>query len=309
MSDNHLGHRPRRGRCSWSCTVEGDIHGDTRPASRCWAIRRPTCLCERRRTRFVACRERRAAIGTSSPQSRDQVAPPRKTARSTPGTPPGVIARPESQRRTTLCPAAHRAPSACRSRVQRSQAFAVDGSTGQVVRVFGDTRRAPLHPASEPETSEAPGLCAQRDSRRAWLDAIHVPRRRSLRRCVERGGDAGAALVGLRRPTVVRPRLRNARHDARIGHPRRVTLDDYVRVADRHGDRAARIARDVAALPGARARLEPERAIEPEGADRSHMRAAILVYRRQPGRSPTRARGRSRTSRRPNPPAPAGGGR
>jgi hypothetical protein len=51
-----------------------------RPASRCWAIRRPTCLCERRRTLFVACRERRAAIGTSSPQSCDQVAPPRKTA-------------------------------------------------------------------------------------------------------------------------------------------------------------------------------------------------------------------------------------
>ena len=62
-------------------------------------------------------------------------------------------------------------------------------------------------------------------------------------------------------------------------------------------DRAARIAGDVAGLPGARACLEPERAIEPEGADRSHMRAAVLVHRRQPGRTSivgVRSRRRSR---------------
>src|SRR5438067_9960066 len=84
-------------------------------------------------------------------------------------------------------------------------------------------------------------------------------------------------LVGLRRPSVVRPRLRNARQRVPFGHPRRVTLDHDVRVADRHRDRTPRIAREVAALARTRARLEPERAVQPQGTDRSHMRAAVLV--------------------------------
>src|SRR5947208_16745924 len=78
---------------------------------------------------------------------------------------------------------------------------------------------------SEVEASQAARLCAQHDSRRTWLDAIHVPRRWSLRRCVERGGDARAALVGFRRPTVVCPRLRDACHRSGIGHPPCVTTD------------------------------------------------------------------------------------
>src|SRR6266702_5985263 len=105
------------------------------------------------------------------------------------------------------------------------------------------------------------------------------------------------ALIGLRRPTVVRPRLRNARHYARLGYPRRVTLDHDVRVADRHRDRTPRIARDVAPLARTRARLEPERAVHPEGTDRSHMRAAVLVDGGQPRRAgvrPVRSRRRSR---------------
>ena len=82
-----------------------------------------------------------------------------------------------------------------------------------------------------------------------------------------------------------RPRLGNTRHRARLGHPRSVTLDYDVRVADRHRDRTPRIAPDIASLPRARARLEPERAVEPQGTDRGHMRAAVLVDGGQPGRA------------------------
>src|SRR6266487_1074408 len=142
--------------------------------------------------------------------------------------------------------------------------------------------------ASEAEAGQAARLRRRDHGRRAWLDAVHVPRRWSLRRCVERGSDARPALIGLRRPTVVRPRLRNARHYARLGYPRRVTLDHDVRVADRHRDRTPRIARDVAPLARTRARLEPERAVHPEGTDRSHMRAAVLVDGGQPRRAGVR---------------------
>src|SRR5437588_7444434 len=138
---------------------------------------------------------------------------------------------------------------------------------------------------SEPGASQAARLNAQHDSRRSWLDAIHVPRWWSLRRCIERSGDARAALVGFRRPTVVCPSLRDARHYTGLGHPRCVTLDDDVCVADRYGDRAARIARHVAALPGARTCLEPECAVQPESADRGYVRAAVLIDRREPFRA------------------------
>src|SRR6266496_2175879 len=120
--------------------------------------------------------------------------------------------------------------------------------------------------ASEAEAGQAARLRRRDHGRRAWLDAVHVPRRWSLRRCVERGSDARPALIGLRRPTAVRPRLRNARHYARLGYPRRVTLDHDVRVADRHRDPRCSVAvsiRDVAPLARTRARLEPERAVHP----------------------------------------------
>src|SRR3954454_18177334 len=140
-------------------------------------------------------------------------------------------------------------------------------------------------PASESEASQAAWLRRQDHDRRAWLNAVHVPRWWSLRRCVERGSDARPAVVGFGRPTVVRPGLRNTRHRARLGHSRSVTLDYDVRVADRHPDRTPRIARDIACLPRARARLEPERVVEPKGTDRGHMRAAVLVDGGQPGRA------------------------
>src|SRR5258708_4337668 len=141
----------------------------------------------------------------------------------------------------------------------------------------------PARPASEPEASQAARLRRQGHDRRAWLNAIHVPRWWSLRRCVERGSDARPAVVGFGRPAVVRPRLRDTRHRARLGHSRSVTLDYDVRVADRHRDRTPRLPRHIASLPRARARLEPERAVEPQGTDRSHMRATVLVDGGQPG--------------------------
>src|SRR5215472_111570 len=115
--------------------------------------------------------------------------------------------------------------------------------------------------ASEAEAGQAARLGRRDHGRRAWLDAVHVPRQWSLRRCVERGSDARPALIGLRRPAVVGPCLGNARYRARLGYPRRVALDHDVRVADRHRDRTPRIARDVAPLTRTRARLEPERAV------------------------------------------------
>src|SRR3984885_13708240 len=143
----------------------------------------------------------------------------------------------------------------------------------------------PARPASEPEASQAARLRRQGHDRRAWLNAKHIPRWWSLRRRVERGSDARPAVVGLGRPAVVRPRLRKTRHRARLGHSRSVTLDHDVRVADRHRDRTPRIPRDIASLPRARARLEPERAVEPQGTDRGHMRATVLVDGGPPGRA------------------------
>lgn len=53
--------------------------------------------------------------------------------------------------------------------------------------------------ASEPEAGHAARLRPQGHDRRAWLNAVHVPRRWSLQRRVERGSDARPALVGLGR--------------------------------------------------------------------------------------------------------------
>src|ERR1700733_417867 len=148
---------------------------------------------------------------------------------------------------------------------------------------------------SEAEAGQPPRVRRQDHSRRAQLDAVHVPRRCSLRRRVERGSDAQPALIGLRRPAHVRPRPRNARHCPRLGYPHRITLDHDIRVAYRHRDRTPPIARDVAPLARTRARLEPERAVRPEGTDRSHMRAAVLVDGGQPRRAGVRhIRSRSR---------------
>src|SRR5262249_15112664 len=54
--------------------------------------------------------------------------------------------------------------------------------------------------------------------------------------------------------------------------------------------------RDIAPLPRACARLEPERAVQPQGTDRRHVRATVLVDRAQPGRAGVR---RVRSWRRP----------
>src|SRR5262245_61156926 len=138
--------------------------------------------------------------------------------------------------------------------------------------------------ASEAEAGQAARFRRGDYGRRAWLDAVHVPRRWSLRRCVEWGSDARPALIGRHRPAVVRQCLRDTRYCAPLGYPRRVTLDHDVRVVDRHRDRTPWVACNVASLPRTCARLEPERAVHPEGTDRSHMRAAVLVDCRQPRR-------------------------
>ena len=126
-------------------------------------------------------------------------------------------------------------------------------------------------------------------------DKVTIAERGSMRYTFHGGGPCDGALNGAVMPdplssgsagrTVVRPRLRNTRHRARLGHSRSITLDYDVRLADRHRDRTPRIARDIAPLPRARARLEPEHAVEPQGTDRGHMRATVLVDGGQPGRA------------------------
>ena len=159
----------------------------------------------------------------------------------------------------------------------------------------GPARRPDGRRCAEPEAGQTTRFRCRHHGRRAWRDAIHVPRRWPQRRCVERGSDAGTALVRLRRPTAVRPPLRSAGHRARVGHPLGLTLEDDVRVPDRHGEGAPGIARDVAPLPRARSGLEPERAVQPESPDCGHVRAAVLVDGGQPRRAGVRrVRSRSR---------------
>ena len=100
---------------------------------------------------------------------------------------------------------------------------------------------SPARPASEPEASQAARLRREGHDRRAWLNAIHVPRRWSLRR----GGDTRLPVVGFGWPVVVRPCLRDTRQCAGLGHSLSVALEYDVRVADRHRDRTPRIAREI----------------------------------------------------------------
>src|SRR5580704_19549928 len=118
-----------------------------------------------------------------------------------------------------------------------------------------------------------------------WLDAIDVPRGWSLRRRIERGGDTGPGFIEFGGPPLVRPSRGKARQCGRVGLPRCFTLGDDVCIADRHRNRAARVAGDVAALAGTRSGLEPEASVQPERTDRGHVRASVLVYRREPRRA------------------------
>jgi hypothetical protein len=61
---------------------------------------------------------------------------------------------------------------------------------------------SPARPASESEAGQAARLRRQGHNRRAWLNAIHVPRRWSLRGRVERGSEAHPAGVGFGRPAL-----------------------------------------------------------------------------------------------------------
>src|SRR5436305_9547823 len=136
---------------------------------------------------------------------------------------------------------AYDSPERSAARPYLSRAQERTGTTRHSEPLIGCGEPAPAL-TSEPEASQAARLNSQHDSRRSWLDAIHVPRWWSLRRCIEGGGDARAALVGFRRPTVVCPRLRDARPYTGLGHPRSVTLDADVCIADPSVYRPARTA-------------------------------------------------------------------
>ena len=96
---------------------------------------------------------------------------------------------------------------------------------------------------------------------------------------VERRGDARAALVGLGRPTAVGPRLRRRapRRPGRSRASRRPRRRRPRRGSTGRSSSAGRARR--CGLARAGAGLEPERAVQPEGTDRSDVRAAVLVDR------------------------------
>src|ERR1700733_11811806 len=106
-----------------------------------------------------------------------------------------------------------------------------------------------------------------------WRDAIDVPRRWSLRRSVERGGDARAGLIQFGGPPLVRPGLGEARQCDRVSLPLCLTFGDDICIANRHRDGAAPVACDVATLPRARSGLKPEAPVQPERTNCRHMRA------------------------------------
>ena len=68
------------------------------------------------------------------------------------------------------------------------------------------------------------------------------------------------------------------------GVTRGVTLDDDVRLRGSTGRRATWM-RATCGPSACRARLEPERAVQPEGTDGGHVRASVLVGRREPCRA------------------------
>jgi hypothetical protein len=143
----------------------------------------------------------------------------------------------------------------------------------------------------------------QGHDRRSWVNAIYVPRRRSLRWRVVRRRDAAPLSSGSAGHPLSAQAFAIRASATGLGHSRRISLEYDVRTSDRHRDRAPRIARDIAPLPRACARLEPEGAIQPQGTDRSHMRAAVLVDRGQPGRTAaSMVLPRSRLNRRARPP-------
>jgi hypothetical protein len=119
----------------------------------------------------------------------------------------------------------------------------------------------------EPEASQSARLSAQRHGHRTRLDAIYVPRRWALRRRVERGGNTGPALIHFGGPPLVCPGLGKAGQRGQVGLLRRLTLGHDVCIANRHGDRAAGVTGDVAALAGTRSGLEPEASVQPERTD------------------------------------------
>src|ERR1700729_3976245 len=102
-----------------------------------------------------------------------------------------------------------------------------------------------------------------------WLDAIDAPRGWSQRRRIERGGDTCPGLIEFGRPPLVRPTPSKARQCGRVGLSLCFTFGDDVCIEDRHRDRAARVAGDVAGLSGTRSGLEPEASVTPERTDRS----------------------------------------
>src|SRR6202023_179995 len=71
----------------------------------------------------------------------------------------------------------------------------------------------------EPEASQPARFGAQCHGDRMWLDPIDVPRRWSLRRRVERGGDTGPGLIQFGGPPLIRPGSGETRQCGRVGFP------------------------------------------------------------------------------------------
>src|ERR1700683_962596 len=104
-----------------------------------------------------------------------------------------------------------------------------NGTSRTVTRVLEADSQRPHWPRGlEPEASQPARLGAQYYGHRLWLDAKYVPRRLSLRRSVERGGDTGPGLIQVGGAPPIGPRLGEPRQRSRVGLPLCLTFGDDV---------------------------------------------------------------------------------
>src|SRR5690348_5925490 len=103
--------------------------------------------------------------------------------------------------------------------------------------------------ASEPPPHRAGCVLGGTDGGRgARLELVDEPGRRAERGGVERRGDAGSRVVGLSRPSALRPQRRDLGYDLRVGDAPGNAGDHHVEAACCDADRAARVARNVLRL-------------------------------------------------------------
>jgi len=142
---------------------------------------------------------------------------------------------------------------------------------------------------SEPPQCGASGRRRRHCGRLPCCEAIHKPGRRTGRWSTVIGSDRLASFVDSSRPPLAGPKCRHCCDGSWIGDLAGGALNDEIEVADGHAQRTPRIFSQISALARALTCLEPEGAVDPRGADSSHVWAAVGVDSGQPTGVPVRA--------------------